>query len=81
MTHILANEMRGKNINVNAIAPGPTATHLFLDGMQGLVPIRDRRASRRSFRQSDSSASTVTRDGGCATQAAAACTLFHPQGK
>ena len=32
MTHILANEMRGKNINVNAIAPGPTATHLFLDG-------------------------------------------------
>lgn len=32
MTHILANEMRGKNITVNAIAPGPTATHLFLDG-------------------------------------------------
>ncbi len=31
-THILANEMRGKNITVNAIAPGPTATHLFLDG-------------------------------------------------
>lgn len=32
LTHILANEMRGRNINVNAIAPGPTATHLFLDG-------------------------------------------------
>jgi 3-oxoacyl-[acyl-carrier protein] reductase len=32
MTHVLANEMRGKNITVNAIAPGPTATHLFLDG-------------------------------------------------
>jgi len=32
MTHILANEMRGKDITVNAIAPGPTATHLFLDG-------------------------------------------------
>lgn len=32
MTHILANEMRGRNITVNAIAPGPTATHLFLDG-------------------------------------------------
>lgn len=25
-TYILANEMRGKNITVNAIAPGPTAT-------------------------------------------------------
>jgi 3-oxoacyl-[acyl-carrier protein] reductase len=32
MTHVLANEMRGRNITVNAIAPGPTATHLFLDG-------------------------------------------------
>ena len=32
MTHVLANEMRGKDITVNAIAPGPTATHLFLDG-------------------------------------------------
>ena len=32
MTHVLANEIRGKNITVNAIAPGPTATHLFLDG-------------------------------------------------
>jgi 3-oxoacyl-[acyl-carrier protein] reductase len=32
LTHILANEMRGRNITVNAIAPGPTATHLFLDG-------------------------------------------------
>jgi 3-oxoacyl-[acyl-carrier protein] reductase len=38
MTHILANEMRGKNITVNAIAPGPTATHLFLDGKpQGVI--------------------------------------------
>jgi len=32
MTHVLANEMRGRNITVNAIAPGPTATALFLDG-------------------------------------------------
>jgi 3-oxoacyl-[acyl-carrier protein] reductase len=32
MTHVLANEMRGRNITVNAIAPGPTATDLFLDG-------------------------------------------------
>jgi 3-oxoacyl-[acyl-carrier protein] reductase len=32
MTHILSRELRGRNITVNAIAPGPTATHLFLDG-------------------------------------------------
>lgn len=32
MTHILAKELRGRNITVNAIAPGPTATSLFLDG-------------------------------------------------
>lgn len=32
MTHILAKELRGRNITVNAIAPGPTATALFMDG-------------------------------------------------
>jgi 3-oxoacyl-[acyl-carrier protein] reductase len=32
MTHVLAKELRGRNIAVNAIAPGPTATALFLDG-------------------------------------------------
>jgi 3-oxoacyl-[acyl-carrier protein] reductase len=32
MTHVLANEMRGRNITVNVIAPGPTATDLFLKG-------------------------------------------------
>src|SRR5271156_3129527 len=32
MTHVLANEMRGRNITVNAVAPGPTATELFLKG-------------------------------------------------
>lgn len=31
-THIMAKELRGKRISVNAIAPGPTATALFLDG-------------------------------------------------
>ena len=30
MTNIFAKELRGKNITVNAVAPGPTATDLFL---------------------------------------------------
>jgi len=32
LTRILSKELRGRNITVNAIAPGPTATNLFLDG-------------------------------------------------
>ncbi|HTD75606.1 MAG TPA: SDR family oxidoreductase [Steroidobacteraceae bacterium] len=32
MTHVLAKELRGRNITVNAVAPGPTATDLFLKG-------------------------------------------------
>jgi 3-oxoacyl-[acyl-carrier protein] reductase len=32
MTSILTKELRGRNITVNAVAPGPTATKLFLDG-------------------------------------------------
>jgi len=32
MTSILAKELRGRNITVNAVAPGPTATDLFLKG-------------------------------------------------
>ena len=32
MTSVLSNEMRGRNITVNSVAPGPTATDLFLNG-------------------------------------------------
>jgi len=32
MTHVLSKELRGRNITVNAVAPGPTATDLFLKG-------------------------------------------------
>ena len=32
LTSVLAKELRGRNITVNAVAPGPTATGLFLDG-------------------------------------------------
>ncbi|MGH8161948.1 MAG: SDR family oxidoreductase [Gammaproteobacteria bacterium] len=32
LVHVLANELRGRDIAVNAIAPGPVATRFFLDG-------------------------------------------------
>ena len=32
LTAILSKELRGRSITVNAVAPGPTATHLFLEG-------------------------------------------------
>jgi 3-oxoacyl-[acyl-carrier protein] reductase len=47
ITLILAKELRGRDITVNAVAPGPTATPLFLDGKEqevidrlaGLAPL------------------------------------------
>jgi 3-oxoacyl-[acyl-carrier protein] reductase len=32
LTGVLSKELRGRSITVNAVAPGPTATALFLDG-------------------------------------------------
>ncbi|MCB9854104.1 MAG: SDR family oxidoreductase [Phycisphaerales bacterium] len=32
LVRVLANELRGRNVTVNAIAPGPVATELFLRG-------------------------------------------------
>lgn len=32
LVRVLANEMRGRNVTVNAVAPGPVETELFLDG-------------------------------------------------
>ena len=32
LVHVLANELRGRNTTVDAIAPGPVGTELFLTG-------------------------------------------------
>jgi 3-oxoacyl-[acyl-carrier protein] reductase len=32
MTFILAHELRGRDVTANAVAPGPTATDMFLEG-------------------------------------------------
>lgn len=48
LTPILAKELRGRDVTVNTVAPGPTATPLFLDGksdeqidhMAGLSPLQ-----------------------------------------
>src|SRR5215467_5971656 len=32
LVHVLANELRGRNISVNAVAPGPVGTDLILKG-------------------------------------------------
>ncbi|MBD1852048.1 SDR family oxidoreductase [Leptolyngbya sp. ST-U4] len=32
LVRVLANELRGRNVTVNAVAPGPIATELFLQG-------------------------------------------------
>lgn len=32
LVHVLANELRGRQITVNAVAPGPVGTELFLQG-------------------------------------------------
>lgn len=37
ITHVMTKEMRGRNITVNSVAPGPTATDLFLANPQDVI--------------------------------------------
>ena len=49
ITLILARELRGRDITVNTVAPGPTATPLFLEGKsQELI---DQIADRNPFQR------------------------------
>jgi 3-oxoacyl-[acyl-carrier protein] reductase len=45
MTLILAKEMRGHDVTVNAVAPGPTATPLYFEGKSQDVIDRAKAAS------------------------------------
>jgi 3-oxoacyl-[acyl-carrier protein] reductase len=59
-TNILAKELRGRNITVNAIAPGPTATDLFYQGKsEELVETFAKQAPLERIGQPDDIASAV----------------------
>ncbi|GAB3249571.1 SDR family oxidoreductase [Kineosporia babensis] len=60
MTLILARELRGKDITVNAVAPGPTATPLFLNGKdESLVATLAKAAPLERLGQPEDIAETV----------------------
>jgi 3-oxoacyl-[acyl-carrier protein] reductase len=60
MTHILSKELRGRTITVNAVAPGPTATRLFLDGKpQDVIDRLAKQAPLERLGQPEDIAATV----------------------
>lgn len=61
MTHVLAKELRGRRITVNTVAPGPTATSLFLDGKpQEVIDRLARLAPLERLGQPEDIANTVS---------------------
>jgi len=60
MTHVLTKELRGRGITVNSVAPGPTATRLFLDGKpQDVIDRLARQAPLERLGQPEDIAATV----------------------
>ena len=60
MTSVLAKELRGRQITVNTVAPGPTATDLFLNGKpQEVIDRLARLAPLERLGQPDDIAGTV----------------------
>jgi 3-oxoacyl-[acyl-carrier protein] reductase len=60
ITHVMAKELRGRNITVNAVAPGPTATALFLDGKpQAVIDTLTKLAPLERLGQPEDIANTV----------------------
>ncbi|MBL1240838.1 MAG: SDR family oxidoreductase [OCS116 cluster bacterium] len=69
LVRVLANEMRGKNITVNAVSPGPVATELFLHGKpQAVIDKLSKIPPLERLGQPEDIASTVSfllgKDGG-----------------
>jgi 3-oxoacyl-[acyl-carrier protein] reductase len=61
MTHVLTKEVRGRSITVNAVAPGPTATRLFLEGKpQDVVDRLAKQAPLERLGQPEDIAATVS---------------------
>lgn len=61
LVHVLANELRGRDITVNAVAPGPVATELFLDGKSdALIAQIAQQAPLERIGQPDEIASAVS---------------------
>lgn len=61
MTSVLTKELRGRGITVNAVAPGPTATDLFLNGKpQEIIDRLAKLAPLERLGQPEDIASTVS---------------------
>jgi 3-oxoacyl-[acyl-carrier protein] reductase len=61
LVRVLTNELRGRNITVNAVAPGPTGTDLFLKGKsQSLIDELAKMAPMERLGTPEDIASTVS---------------------